>query len=257
MNDLTNLEQDDLEFNDPPALVWVRVREAAGLVWEGNPKLHDVGAIVGSIERHGFQSVPKFDANLPNVSDSQGAIKDGNGRIEGLAWMENGGTHNLPRGLAKERDTGAWCMPLLVGTDAISQTMAEAYAIDANNLNLMGAEGVTPWDMARMYEEDEYKAMLSVLAEADTLPVSVDGDDIDALLGDIYERPDFEGIVEQLGVGNVGQSAKDGNWFYVEFYGDDVRYLEVKETIEQDLVTLHEIDRDAFFKMVMAYAGQA
>ena len=171
---------DDLEFNDAARVEWVRVQGAAGLLWKDNPKRHDLGAIIESIERYGFQERPKFDVNLPNVSGGTGAIVAGNGRVEALAAMERDKRYELPRGLAADA-SGAWCMPLLVGTDARSEEMAAAYGLDANNLTLSGGN-LELLDMLSIWDEDQYISMLTNLAARETLPVSVSGDDVDSLL---------------------------------------------------------------------------
>jgi len=180
---------DDLEFNDAARVEWVRVQDAAGLLWKDNPKRHDLGAIIESIERYGFQERPKFDVNLPNVSGGTGAIVAGNGRVEALAAMERDKRYELPRGLATDAQ-GAWCMPLLVGTDARSEEMAAAYGLDANNLTLAGGD-FTAFESLRLWDAD-YVGVLQKLAMADELPISVAGDDLDLLLalGKGPESPD-------------------------------------------------------------------
>ncbi len=180
MSDLQSVQEGTLEYNDPPRLIWVRVRDAVGLLWRDNPKLHDIGSITTSVDVHALQELPKFDANLSNVSGGTGAFKAGNGRIEALEAMERSGDHDLPRGLAREKETGFWVMPIIIGVDAISEAMAKAYALDSNNLTLLGGEFAV-WDVAKMWDES-YPDLLRLLAEAEALPVSVDGDDLDALL---------------------------------------------------------------------------
>ena len=177
--ELDVLSEQDLELNDPPRKVWVRVRDAVGLLWKDNPKRHDVGSLVQSVQRYGFQDTPKFDALLENASGGQGAIKAGNGRVEVLALMERDGSYELPRGLGLTA-AGEWAMPVDVGTDAKSRAEAEAYAIDDNNLTLFGGD-LTAFDALRMYERD-YTDVLQRLAEQDELPVTADGNDLDAMM---------------------------------------------------------------------------
>jgi len=171
-------ETNGLEYNDPPRLVWVPVREAVGLLWAGNPKLHSIGDLVQSIERYGLQELPKFDANLENRGGGRGAIVAGNGRVEALAWMEQDG-RDLPRGIAKGPD-GAWALPVLAGVDQPSEEMAAAYAVDSNNLTLAGG-GFDAFDMARLWDEEAYVALVESLG--DMRPVTVDGEALDALIG--------------------------------------------------------------------------
>lgn len=163
---------------DELRIEYIRLDKALSLLWKDNPKIHDIQALAESITRHGFRDAPAFDASL----QADGAIIDGNGRIEALGWMHDAG-REPPRGIGL--DDGMWCVPVQFGLDASSEAMAKAYAIDANNLIYMGAEGVTPWDVARMWDADAYVAMLTELAEAEALPASVSGDDLDALLAEI------------------------------------------------------------------------
>jgi len=197
--ELPTLDIGGLEFNDAPKLVWWRVRDAVNFLWKENPKRHDIGAVIQSIERYGFQEPAKFDVNLPNTAGGQGAIKAGNGRVEAAAAMERDGRYDWPRGTARDTD-GAWCIPMLMGTDAYSEEMAAAYGIDANNLTLSGGD-LTAFDYMRMYDAD-YTEMLGRLAQADELPVSVGLETLDTLkfLSDATftseEIPDLEGWEE-------------------------------------------------------------
>ncbi|KKL86058.1 hypothetical protein LCGC14_1948540, partial [marine sediment metagenome] len=144
-------------------------------LWDRNAKRHDIGALVASIERHGFQDPPKYSAAL---NDGAGGIVEGNGRGEALAMMKGQGD-GPPLGVVAQDDD--WLVPVLFGNDFASQRRAEAYAMDHNNLVLSGGD-FTAFDMANLWDEDEYKALLTDLAQADELPVSVSGDDLDALL---------------------------------------------------------------------------
>lgn len=181
MVSLPSLSADNLQFNDAPQLIWIRVQDAVGLLWPDNPKLHNVGEIVESILKHGFQELPKYDSAL-------GAIKAGNGRVEVLATMEKEKRvrkqleeRNMPcpRGLAVTSE-GDWVMPLLIGTDAPSRSLAESYAIDSNNLTMAGGD-FNAFDYARMWDPSLYLEILSGLKKTDDLPVTVDVDDLSNL----------------------------------------------------------------------------
>lgn len=141
--------------------------------WDRNPKRHDIGAICRSIELHGFRDPPAYDAALD-------AFVEGNGRTDALEalWQQK---HAPPRGIAI-LDDGSWALPVLFGVDARSRLAAEAYGIDHNNLTLSGGS-FTAFDMQKLWDEEVYVKLLADLAEADMMPVSVDGDDLDALLG--------------------------------------------------------------------------
>lgn len=201
MVDIPTVQEDQLQLKDPPRKVWIRVQDAVRLLWEDNPKRHDVGALIQSVQLYGFQDTPKYDANLPNVSGGQGGIKDGNGRVEVLGIMERSEDpqtkerYELPRGLGVDGD-GVWVMPVDVGTDARSREEAEAYAVDANNLVLSGGD-FTPFDAARMWGES-YVNMLARLAQADVLPLTVGGDALDQLLA-LEQVPTLEQLQDQYG----------------------------------------------------------
>jgi len=172
----TNLKEigiDELDFaGDPPRLIWIRVKDAIGLLWIENPKLHDVGGVIVSLQKHGYQEFPKFDKTLTNVNGGKGAIKAGNGRIESLYRME-ADEMEMPRGLAKLKGSGDWAVAIGVGVDAESEALAKSYAVDSNNLTMAGGD-FTALDMARMWSPDKYMNVLNQLGEhpAD-LPVSV------------------------------------------------------------------------------------
>jgi hypothetical protein len=173
------VEKENLDFKDPPTLMWIPVQRAVQLLWSENPKLHDVGLLVQSIEKHGFQELPRYDINLPNVSGGMGAIKAGNGRIETLAAMERDAM-SLPRGLAQEKESKAWVMPILMGTDVDSVNAARAYAIDSNNLTMSGGD-YSLLDILKLWKSDDYIKLLNDLAQDDSLPVTIDGDAMDWL----------------------------------------------------------------------------
>jgi len=157
------------------------------VLWDRNPKQHDIGALVESIKRHGFVDPPKLDATL-------GAFVYGNGRTTALAlMMQEGG--DPPRGIGLDKD-GAWLMPVKVGVDADSVAAAESLAVDHNNLTLSGSDFM-PWDVARLWDGDAYIDLLQSLAEDDELPVTVDGDDLDALLREL-EAPEFKEYDESI-----------------------------------------------------------
>lgn len=146
--------------------------------WERNPKKHDMGAIVGSIEMHGFKDPAKFE---PTLNNGEGGLVEGNGRMEALAWMY-AQEREAPRGVAVDQDTGEWQVPVLFGVDAPSQMAAESYALDHNNLVMAGGD-FTAVDMMNLWEERPYAEILTELVTQHELglPVSVSGDDLDLL----------------------------------------------------------------------------
>lgn len=172
--DLPQVEIGRIQVTDPPRIIWIRVQDAIGLLWGNNPKEHDVGSIITSIDRYGFQELPKYDATL-------GGIKAGNGRTYCLGEMEKVG-YPVPRGIGvvDDGDRKTWVMPLMVGTDAESDVVAKAYAIDANNLTMAGGS-LTPFDMMKVWNSSQYMDILREIYQDGGAVVSVDGDDLDAL----------------------------------------------------------------------------
>lgn len=144
--------------------------------WERNPKKHDIGALVQSIELHGFRDPPAYDAQLD-------AFVEGNGRTEALMWMFAEG-RETPRGIGALLDEQGnvidWAIPVLFGVDAKSKLAAEAYGVDHNNLTLSGGD-FTVFDMARQWDASYYDLVRDIAANETEL-ASMNGDAIDALL---------------------------------------------------------------------------
>lgn len=141
------------------------------VLWDENPKEHDIGSIVASIRRYGFRDPLAYDSTLR-------ALVEGHGRSHALRMMREAG-EDAPRGIATDSD-GAWYVPVLFGVDAESEATAKAYAIDHNNLTMAGEFEV--WDVAKIWDEEAYTALLQEMAASDVFPVTVDNDDLDALL---------------------------------------------------------------------------
>jgi len=212
------LDGEELEMNDPPRLSWVRARDAANLLWRENPKLHDLQQIVESVRRYGFQEPGKFDAMLfrvgqpPDDENPLGAVKAGNGRYEAVAWLEahwdevKNDEEGLPRGLALDGG-GAWCVPVVVGTDAKSTSAAMEYAVDANNVVLSGGD-LDGFDASRLWGA----GYADLLGGLDELPVSVDAETL-AALSAAFDVPD----------------APEDFPEYDESVGDDVEWIECPE----------------------------
>ena len=148
------LDGEGLDLKDPPRLAWVRARDAVGLLWRENPKLHHNEEIANSIRRHSFQEPGKFDANLfrvgqpPEDGEPLGAVKAGNGRYEMVAWLEanweqvRADEEEMPRGLGVDGD-GAWCVPVLVVPPAPMVTENPAVAAGASR-------SAASWSVARL-----------------------------------------------------------------------------------------------------------
>jgi DNA modification methylase len=114
---------------------------------------------------------------------------EGNGRAEALAALKETG-EPPPRGVAVD-GSGTWLVPVLIGVDADTESEAAAYAIDHNALTVLGGNFGQDW-AERLYDLDE---LLPVLTDLDLPPVSIDGDDLDALL-DREPEPETESVPE-------------------------------------------------------------
>ncbi len=147
--------------------------------WDANPKHHDLDALVHSIELHGFGDPPKFDATLDG-------LVYGNGRTEALERMQVEGKP-APRGIAVQK--GEWSIPVIFGVDAESKAAAAAFAVDHNNLTLMGSNlGIA--EMLAMWDEEALQVVLDGIPDPASLLASLEGPDIDALL----RGPDFDPV---------------------------------------------------------------
>jgi hypothetical protein len=145
--------------------------------WDENPKRHDLDALVRSIETHGFGDPAKYDSALD-------ALVYGNGRTEALERMRKQGKEP-PRGIGVTED-GDWAVPVVFGVDAASKAAAVAFAIDHNNLTLLGG-GLAVEDLLQIWDETALQKVLGDLPDAGALLASLNQEDIDALL----RGPDF------------------------------------------------------------------
>ncbi len=143
-------------------------------LWDRNPKEHDIGAIVESIKRYGFRDAVVYDGAL---NGGAGGIAAGNGRAMALLVMMRDGSEP-PDGIDIDASDGMWAMPVQFGIDSASQAAAEAFALDHNNLTMMGG-GFSALDVSRMYDEAAYVELLKGLGNAGGgMPVSIDDDDL-------------------------------------------------------------------------------
>ncbi len=151
--------------------------------WDANPKRHDLDRLVRSIETHGFGDPPKFDATLD-------ALVYGNGRTEALELMRQEGKEP-PRGILALED-GQWAVPVIFGVDAESLAAAVAFAIDHNNLTLLGGDlGFT--ELLQIWDEPGLQAVLTEVPDAGELLASLDSQEVDSLLS----GPEFEPVAAE------------------------------------------------------------
>ena len=161
---------------------------------EGNAKRHDIGAIATSIRRYGFRDPLAIDAALNN---GKGGVAEGNGRLESLLWMYQ--QDQNPPAYIKLTESGDWAVPCIVGGNSTTEAEGLAYSLDHNSLTMAGGD-FTALDISGLYNPAEYLELLERLAQADSLPVTVDGDDLDLLL---------EQISDENGQGDRGSGSED------------------------------------------------
>jgi len=174
------------------------------VLWDRNPKRHDLPRLIASVQKHGFRDAPIYDSNING--EGRGGIAAGNGRATALKALRNQG-EPPPRGVGVDGE-GAWYLPVQFGNDSASQAMAQAFAIDHNNLTLAGS-GL---DMSALWDAAGYADVLRGLADGFALPVTVDAEEAKALF---YFDPDginfkeydesVENEVEYIECPNCGQ----------------------------------------------------
>jgi hypothetical protein len=155
------------------------VRNYHELLWAKNPKKHDIGGIWQSIKKYGFCDPVKWDSN---INGGKGGIVYGNGRFETLVSMlveaaANG--EEPPRGIGIDK-AGEWYIPIAIGCDQESESMAIALGIDHNNLTLGGDFGLS--EMTKLWDEESYIGLLKESAENGIMPITVDEGDLASLL---------------------------------------------------------------------------
>ena len=151
--------------------------------WDENPKLHDLPALIQSIVRYGFGDPPKYDATLDG-------LVYGNGRTEALEQMQAEG-REPPRGIGVTED-GEWAVPVIFGVDAESRAAAVAFAIDHNNLGLLGGGALSFTDLLAMWDEEGLKQTLRTEPKAGPMLTSLNTEELAALV----DGPDFSPVPE-------------------------------------------------------------
>ena len=132
---------------------------------------------------------PQGSAGLRKTAGTRarqlGGLVYGNGRTEALELMRREGKEP-PRGILKLEDD-EWAVPVIFGVDAESKAAAVAFAIDHNNLTLLGGNlGFS--ELLAMWDEEGLQRVLGEVPDAGELLASLDADDVAALL----DGPDFE-----------------------------------------------------------------
>lgn len=149
--------------------------------WDRNAKKHNIPKLIDSFVQHGFKDPMKYE---PALNNGNGGIVEGNGRAEALKTMRNQNPKKPPRGVMVQE--GKWLVPVIFGVDAKSAKAAEAYGVDANNLVVMGGDSDFA-DVMKLWE-DQAIGLLQDLKSSGNMPVSVDGEALDAMLDAERER---------------------------------------------------------------------
>jgi hypothetical protein len=93
-----------------------------------------------------------------------------------------------PRGIGV-LDDGEWAVPVIFGVDAASKGAAMTFAIDHNNLTLIGG-GLGIEDVLQIWDEEGLQRVLREIPDAGALLASLSSTDLDALLA----GPDFDAV---------------------------------------------------------------
>lgn len=168
------------------SLRWIAVADIPQLLWELNPKLHDIGKTWESIVSSGYADPAKWDANLKNKGGGQGALVYGNGRSEAVHWgwqafQRGDWSGEIPRGIGVD-DAGNWYIQCKFGLDAESEAAAADFAIAHNNITMLGGdfEDIDVWSM---YDKEALAEVGKLVqGNRDFNPVAMTGDEVDALL---------------------------------------------------------------------------
>lgn len=170
--------------------------------WKNNPKKHDMGGLIKSMQMYGFRDPPKID-NL--INRGQPGISQGNGRTDALKEMRKR-KMKPPRGVKVEPESKRWLVPVVFGVDSESAAQAERYALDHNNLTLSGGD-LDAFDMGRMWEMETYLSLLrEVQAEGGEL-ASIDRDEMDEYLFAMSQQDELDG--EEEGESRGGRALKN------------------------------------------------
>ena len=149
------------------------VRLCDAILWEDNPKGHNIPDIIASIEKHGFRDPPQFDTKI----QKGGGISAGNGRTTALQIIQNRG--DAPPAHIDLDKEGEWCLPMIFGGDSISQEMAKQYAVDHNLLTL-GVAHVTVEQVRAMFGSDTLSSLFEDSPD-DELPITISRETLEAL----------------------------------------------------------------------------
>lgn len=116
------------------------VDELVGWKVHGNPKSHDLGIIISSMERFGF-TVPIV------VDEKQKRIADGHGRLDALLDFRRRKAD--PPGNVSVNDDGQWMVPVFRGGSWDNEAELRTFLVTVNRSVERGGW----WDEARLLSE--------------------------------------------------------------------------------------------------------
>lgn len=167
-------KEDNIQFRGGRLEIqYIPISEAVKWEWRDNPKKHEIEKLKGAIVKHGFRDAPIFDESL----DPPG-FAAGNGRTKALfyLWEEfaAGVLDKIPNGVgvieSGDRE-GEWALPVQMGVNSVSARMAESFAVDHNNLTVVG---FSDEEIALIWDAESYARVLARISEDDeAAPVSV------------------------------------------------------------------------------------
>jgi hypothetical protein len=144
-----------------PQIKYIRLDQIYGA--DLNPKDHDIGVIINSIKRFGFNA-----PLIQNESDQK--LVAGHGRLEALIKMYKS-QYSVPKGILSDEDN-MWLVPVLTGLSFENEEEALSYLIADNKLTEIGG-----WDK---------DLLLNMLKNIENLDgVGFDLDDIDIMQNDV------------------------------------------------------------------------
>jgi hypothetical protein len=152
-------------------ICYIPLSDAQEWDWKDNPKKHDTESIVNSIVRYGFKDPPKYEPELD-------AFGHGNGRTHALVKIQEHGLEP-PRGVLTDEE-GRWHIPVLFGVDSTSKKVAEAYAVDHNNLTMKGGD-FDEEDLTLLWDAAMYEEILSRMESNEDRPITVSQETMDEL----------------------------------------------------------------------------
>lgn len=175
-----------IKIEESLSLRWIAVSDIPNLLWEKNPKLHNLGVIWESIVAFGYADPAKWDASLKNRSGGLGAIVFGNGRSEAVHWgweayQRGDWSGEIPRGIGQD-EAGNWYIQCKFGLNADSEAAAADFAIAHNNITMLGGdfEDIDVWSM---YDKEALAEVGKLVqGNRDFKPVAMTDDEVDALL---------------------------------------------------------------------------